>query len=241
MEFKAEHLFYFDSRDARVAARRARASSRCGSIEGARRSAPATSSRTSSGFPVPVVSPLGELAEGDAAERAAAPQSVTVVASGIDVLAHKPPTGPVDRRRPKLSVIMPVFNERNTFADVVDAADGEGDSRRRHGDRRSSRATPPTARATRSASSRAVRGVKVIYEERAARQGARRARRAGARDRRLHPDSGRRPRVRPQRLRDPARAAARGHAPRSSSARGTDGRQDAGRCATSPIRCSSAR
>ena len=54
--------------------------------------------------------------------------------------------------------------------------------------------------------------VQVIYEERPRGKGHARARRAGARDRRLHPDPGRRPRIRPQRLRDPARAAA--HVPR---------------------------
>jgi glycosyltransferase involved in cell wall biosynthesis len=65
-----------------------------------------------------VISPLGRWAKALLPD-ALLQQSVTVVASGIDVLAHKTAAGPVDRRPAKLSVIMPVFNERSTFAEVA--------------------------------------------------------------------------------------------------------------------------
>ena len=110
--------------------------------------------------------------------------------------------------RRKLSVIMPVFNERNTFADVAtqltakqipgvemefvivesNSTDGTRDEVRKFEGRP---------------------GVKVIYEERPRGKGHGVRTGLEGRDRRLRPDPGRRPRVRPQRLRDPAGAAAR--------------------------------
>ncbi len=117
MEFKAEHLFYFDSRTLESLLVRA-------GFEGVRI---ARGRKTLSAdyviahfdrFPVAVLSPMGRLA------RRVVPgplrrRRMGVVASGIDVLARKGPAGPVDRRNLRLSVIMPAFNERATFGVVA--------------------------------------------------------------------------------------------------------------------------
>jgi glycosyltransferase involved in cell wall biosynthesis len=42
-----------------------------------------------------------------------------VVASGIDVVARRAKILPIDRRRARVSVVMPVFNEKQTFAEVI--------------------------------------------------------------------------------------------------------------------------
>ncbi len=117
MEFKAEHLFYFDSRTLESLLVRA-GFDQVRIDKGRKTLSPGYVIAHFERFPVPVVSPLGKLA------RAVVPgallrQRMGVVASGIDVLAHKSAAGPIDRRRPKLSVVMPVFNERATFADVA--------------------------------------------------------------------------------------------------------------------------
>ncbi len=117
MEFKAEHLFYFDSRTLESLLVRA-GFDQVRIDRGRKTLSPGYVIAHFERFPVPVVSPLGKLAKA-MLPNALLRQSVTVVASGIDVLAHKAPEGPVDRRQAKLSVIMPVFNERNTFADVA--------------------------------------------------------------------------------------------------------------------------
>jgi SAM-dependent methyltransferase len=117
MEFKAEHLFYFDSRTLESLLVRA-GFDEVRIDRGRKTLSPGYVIAHFERFPVPVVSPLGKLAKA-VLPNALLQQSVTVVASGIDVLAHKAPEGPVDRRQAKLSVIMPVFNERNTFADVA--------------------------------------------------------------------------------------------------------------------------
>ena len=117
MEFKAEHLFYFDSRTLESLLVRA-GFDKVRIDRGRKTLSPGYVIAHFERFPVPVISPLGKLAKA-VLPNALLRQSVTVVASGIDVLAHKAPEGPVDRRQAKLSVIMPVFNERNTFADVA--------------------------------------------------------------------------------------------------------------------------
>jgi 2-polyprenyl-3-methyl-5-hydroxy-6-metoxy-1,4-benzoquinol methylase len=117
MEFKAEHLFYFDSRTLESLLVRA-GFDQVRIDKGRKTLSPGYVIAHFDRFPVPVVSPLGRVA------RAVVPgvllrQRMGVVASGIDVLAHKSAAGPIDRRRPTLSVVMPVFNERATFADVA--------------------------------------------------------------------------------------------------------------------------
>ena len=117
MEFKAEHLFYFDSRTLESLLVRA-GFDEVRIDRGRKTLSPGYVIAHFERFPVPVISPLGRLAKA-VLPNPLLQQSVTVVASGIDVLAHKAPAGPVDRRQARLSVIMPVFNERNTFADVA--------------------------------------------------------------------------------------------------------------------------
>ncbi|HTM31326.1 MAG TPA: glycosyltransferase [Vicinamibacterales bacterium] len=118
MEFKAEHLFYFDSRTLESLVVRA-GFERVRIEKGRKTLSPAYVIAHFDRFPVPVISPMGRVA------RAVLPtallhQRLKVVASGIDVVAEKSAAGPIDRRRPRLSVIMPVFNERATFSEVID-------------------------------------------------------------------------------------------------------------------------
>jgi 2-polyprenyl-3-methyl-5-hydroxy-6-metoxy-1,4-benzoquinol methylase len=117
MEFKAEHLFYFDSRTLESLLVRA-GFDQVRIDRGRKTLSPGYVIAHFERFPVPVVSRLGKLAKA-MLPNTLLRQGLTVVASGIDVLAHKAREGPVDRRQAKLSVIMPVFNERNTFADVA--------------------------------------------------------------------------------------------------------------------------
>jgi len=117
MEFKTEHLFYFDSRTLESLLVRA-GFEHVRVHRGRKTLSPGYVIAHFERFPVPVISPLGRLA------RAVVPgtllrQRLAVVASGIDVLARKSAAGPLDRRRPVLSVVMPAYNERATFADVA--------------------------------------------------------------------------------------------------------------------------
>ncbi len=117
MEFKTEHLFYFDSRtlesllvragfeDVRIA-------------RGRKTLSPGYVIAHFDRFPVPVISPLGRFARA-MLPRVLLQQRVAVVASGIDVMARKAAHGPLDRRRARLSVVMPVYNERATFTEVA--------------------------------------------------------------------------------------------------------------------------
>ncbi|MEZ5286817.1 MAG: glycosyltransferase [Vicinamibacterales bacterium] len=117
MEFKAEHLFYFDSRTLESLVVRA-GFDRVRIARGTKTLSPGYVIAHFERFPVPVVSPMGRMAR-RVVPQALLRQRMTVVASGIDVLATKADTGPVDGRRPTLSVVMPVFNEKQTFADVA--------------------------------------------------------------------------------------------------------------------------
>lgn len=117
MEFKAEHLFYFDS--ATLESLLVRAGFEAVRSDKGRKTL--TSGYVIAHFekfPVPGVSPMGRLAK-SVLPKAMLRRRMTVVASGIDVLARKSAAGPIDRRRPRLSVVMPVYNERKTFADVA--------------------------------------------------------------------------------------------------------------------------
>lgn len=117
MEFKTEHLFYFDSRTLESLLVRA-GFDQVRIDRGRKTLSPAYVIAHFERFPVAVISPLGRLAR-TVLPGALLRQRLAVVASGIDVLARKAAAGPLDRRRPTLSVIMPVFNERATFADVA--------------------------------------------------------------------------------------------------------------------------
>jgi SAM-dependent methyltransferase len=117
MEFKAEHLFYFDSRTLESLIVRA-GFERVRIDKGRKTLSPGYVIAHFDRFPVPVISPIGRVA-GTLLPSPLLHRKLTVVASGIDVLAEKSAAGPLDRRRPRLSVIMPVFNERSTFNEVV--------------------------------------------------------------------------------------------------------------------------
>jgi 2-polyprenyl-3-methyl-5-hydroxy-6-metoxy-1,4-benzoquinol methylase len=117
MEFKVEHLFYFDSATLESLLVRAGFEA-VRNNKGRKTLTPGYVIAHFERFPVPGISPIGRLAK-SVLPRAMLRQRMTVVASGIDVLARKSPAGPIDRRRPKLSVVMPVYNERKTFADVA--------------------------------------------------------------------------------------------------------------------------
>ena len=117
MEFKAEHLFFFDSATLESALVRA----------GFEHIRIARGRKTLSTeyvlhhfkrFPVPVLSRLGRLA-GALLPHALRRQPIEIVASGIDAVARRSSRPPIDRRRGRLSVVMPVYNEKKTFAEVV--------------------------------------------------------------------------------------------------------------------------
>jgi SAM-dependent methyltransferase len=117
MEFKLEHLFFFETRTLESLL------FRCGfdrvtSSAGRKTLSPEYVIEHFDRFPVPVLSPLARVG------RAILPGAVrerrfNVVASGIDVLAQRSQEAPPVSRCQRLSVIMPVFNERATFSDVV--------------------------------------------------------------------------------------------------------------------------
>jgi SAM-dependent methyltransferase len=117
MEFKPEHLFFFDTATLESALVRA----------GFEHVRIARGRKTLSTeyvlhhfrrFPVPVLSPLGRIA-GAVLPHAGRRQKLQVVASGIDAVARRAFRPPIDRRRGRLSVVMPVYNEKKTFAEVI--------------------------------------------------------------------------------------------------------------------------
>jgi SAM-dependent methyltransferase len=117
MEFKLEHLFFFETRTLESLL------FRCGfeqvtSSAGRKTLSPGYVIEHFDRFPVPVLSPLARLG------RAVLPGMVrerrfNIVASGIDVMARRTVAAPPVARRQRLSVIMPVFNERTTFPEVT--------------------------------------------------------------------------------------------------------------------------
>jgi SAM-dependent methyltransferase len=118
MEFKLEHLFYFDSATIQTLLFKS-GFERVEIAPGWKTLSPEYVIRHFDRFPVPLLSPTARLA-GSLLPGPVRRRRVRVVASGIDVLALRsecPP--PVDRPH-KLSVVMPVFNERATFPVVVD-------------------------------------------------------------------------------------------------------------------------
>jgi SAM-dependent methyltransferase len=117
IEFKAEHLFYFDSRTIESLFLRA-GFDQVRIAKGRKTLSPGYVIAHFERFPMPIVSPLGRLSK-QILPTVLLQQRMTVVASGIDVIGHRSAEGPIDRRRAKLSVVMPVFNERPTFGEVA--------------------------------------------------------------------------------------------------------------------------
>jgi 2-polyprenyl-3-methyl-5-hydroxy-6-metoxy-1,4-benzoquinol methylase len=70
-------------------------------------------------FPVPVLTPLMQLLR-RVLPRAVAHWPVKIVASGMNVTATRAKEPPPSRRMHKLSVIVPVYNERRTFREVIE-------------------------------------------------------------------------------------------------------------------------
>jgi SAM-dependent methyltransferase len=117
MEFKVEHLFYFDTASLRTLVWRGGfADIR---VEPGRKTlSPEYVFAHFDRFPVPVLSPMGRVG------RRVLPAALRrwrlgVVASGVDVIATRTEAAPLSRRRPCLSVVMPVYNERATFGEVM--------------------------------------------------------------------------------------------------------------------------
>ena len=118
MEFKLEHLFFFDEQTIRAFLFR-------GGFEdvtvapGWKTLSPEYVIQHFDRFPVPVLSPAAR------ATRAVVPgvlrrRHVSVVASGINVVARRSAQPPPASRRTVLSVVMPVFNEKQTFRATFD-------------------------------------------------------------------------------------------------------------------------
>ncbi|MDH4064758.1 MAG: class I SAM-dependent methyltransferase, partial [Acidobacteriota bacterium] len=118
MEFKLEHMYFFDRRTLSSILFRA----------GFHEVSITAGWKTLSAdyviehfvrFPVPLLSPLAGLVR-----RLAPPvlrrRHVNVIASGIDVTARRSPHTPPSQRRARLTVIMPVYNEQPTFRRVFD-------------------------------------------------------------------------------------------------------------------------
>lgn len=118
MEYKVEHLYYFSERT--IQAFLAKAGFEDAAVRGCRK---VLNFQYISGhfdhFPVPGISPLVRLGRA-LLPRALRQKRLTLVASGMNVMArrsHRPP--PRDRAE-VLSVVMPAFNERATVSQVME-------------------------------------------------------------------------------------------------------------------------
>lgn len=116
MEFKTEHLFFFDRATLESAVVRAGFED-VRIARGRKTLSPAYVSSHFARFPVPVLSSVASVAD-RVLPRVLRQRRISVVASGIDLVARKARTLPIDARRPRLSVVMPVYNEKRTFNDV---------------------------------------------------------------------------------------------------------------------------
>lgn len=117
MEFKDEHLFYFDSLTMQLLFFRAGFEQ----VEigpGRKRLSPDYVVQHFERFPVPLVSPAARLAR-RVSPGALRHRSISIVASGINVLGRRSASLPPGERDERLSIIMPVFNERATFPEVI--------------------------------------------------------------------------------------------------------------------------
>jgi SAM-dependent methyltransferase len=118
MEFKLEHLFFFDERTIRSFLFRSGFDEVTVS-PGWKTLSPEYVIQHFDRFPVPVLSPAARATRA-VVPRALRRQHVNVVASGINVMARRSPQEPPSSRRTVLSVVMPVFNERKTFRQTFD-------------------------------------------------------------------------------------------------------------------------
>jgi SAM-dependent methyltransferase len=123
MEFKLEHLFYFDSATIQTALLK----SGFEEIEistGWKTLSPEYIIQHFKRFPVPVLTRLAQVA-GALLPPPLRRRHVRVVASGINVLSRRSAMPPISDRPHRLSVIMPVFNERSSFPVVMAALLGK--------------------------------------------------------------------------------------------------------------------
>jgi len=118
MEFKLEHLFFFDSQTMQSLLFRA-GFDRVDVSGGWKTLSPEYVIQHFDRFHVPVFSRLTRVA-GAIVPGFVRRRHVSVVASGINVVAHRSAQVPPARRSTTLTVVMPVFNERNTFAQLFE-------------------------------------------------------------------------------------------------------------------------
>ncbi len=117
MEFKLEHLFYFERRTLESLLFHC-GFEQVGWAPGRKTLSPDYVAQHFERFPVPVVSRFARLGL-KLLPNALRRRRFTVVASGIDMIARRTAPPPPVRRRLKLSVIVPVFNERGTFSELM--------------------------------------------------------------------------------------------------------------------------
>ena len=118
IEFKLEHLFFFDSQTIRSALFQC-GFEQIGVTPGRKTLSTDYVMHHFDRFPVPMLSPMARVG------RWVLPSPLRrrpfkVVASGIDVIARRSAAPPPVRRRQRLSVIVPVFNERATFNELIE-------------------------------------------------------------------------------------------------------------------------
>jgi SAM-dependent methyltransferase len=117
LEFKLEHLFYFDSRTLQLLLFRA-GFEQVALSPGWKTLSPEYVTQHFDRFQVPVLS--GMMRAGAALlPGAVRRRAVRVAGSGVNVVARRSAALPPVERRQRLTVIMPVFNERATFSTVV--------------------------------------------------------------------------------------------------------------------------
>ncbi len=117
IDFKLEHLFYFDSLTMQSMLFRA-GFEHVQISPGRKWLSPEYVVEHFQRFPLPLVSPVTRLAN-RVVPAAVRQRRVSVVASGINVLASRSTQPPPGERLETLSVVMPVYNERATFPEVI--------------------------------------------------------------------------------------------------------------------------
>jgi Glycosyl transferase family 2 len=118
MEFKDEHLFYFDSLTIQLLLFRAGFDQvEIGS--GRKRLSPDYVIQHFDRFPVPLVSPAARFVR-SLMPGALRHRAISIVASGINVLGRRTASPPPGDRDERLSIVMPVFNERASFPIVIE-------------------------------------------------------------------------------------------------------------------------
>jgi glycosyltransferase involved in cell wall biosynthesis/SAM-dependent methyltransferase len=118
MEFKLEHLFFFDTQTMQSLLFRA-GFDQVDVSSGWKTLSPEYVIQHFDRFPVPILSRLARIA-GAMVPRFVRQQHVKVVASGINVLARRSALSPPATRATAVTVVMPVFNERATFAELFE-------------------------------------------------------------------------------------------------------------------------